>query len=222
MTSVSSDPTAMSATGRSPRRRWVRTFWTVVAALALILVLHAFVGQIFMIPSGSMENTLNPGNRVAVSKLGYGPTKIKHGDIVVFDGTGSFIAYSNPSPLAQVADWFGVLHSKRYFVKRVIGLPGDHLRCCTKAGLLVLNGKAINESAYIGIGTPASDITFNVVVPAGHLWLMGDNRPVSADSRSHMGDPGGGFVPESKVVGRVIAVIWPPSAIRTIKPGAPQ
>jgi signal peptidase I len=224
MTSLDSDPMSVSDESQpaaTRRPRW-GLLATLLIAVAIVLLLRAFVGQIFVIPSGSMEPTLNPGNRVVVDKLGYGAAQMQRGDIVVFDGTGSFIAYSTPTPIERITEWFGVAHSKRYFVKRIIALPGDHLVCCTSEGKMLLNDKVLDESSILGKGASQSDIPFNVVVPAGHLWLMGDNRSNSADSRAHMGDPGGGFVPQSRVVGRVIAVIWPLNDIHTIKPGVPQ
>ncbi len=202
------------------RPRW-GVLTTLVIAVVLVLLVRAFIGQIFVIPSGSMEPTLNPGNRVVVDKLGYTPAKMQRGDIVVFDGTGSFIPYSTPNAFERVTDWFGIAHSHRYFVKRIVGLPGDHVQCCTTKGHLLINNREVDETAYIGKQF-SSDLSFNVNVPAGHLWLLGDNRMGSADSRAHLGDPGGGFVPQSRVVGRVIAVIWPPSAIHTVKPGVPR
>jgi signal peptidase I len=224
MTSLDSDP--MSVSDESPPATTRRPRWgllgTLLVAVAIVLLLRAFVGQIFVIPSGSMEPTLKPGNRVVVDKLGYDPSKMQRGDIVVFDGTGSFIPYSTPGALERVSEWFGVAHSKRFFVKRIIALPGDHLVCCTAGGKMMLNDKVLDESSLLGKNASQSDIAFNVVVPAGHLWLMGDNRMYSADSRAHLGDPGGGFVPQSRVVGRVIAVIWPLNDIHTIKPGVPQ
>lgn len=222
MATVDNGPDSVSGDADSAPKAHLGWLVTLVIALAVVLLLRAFVGQIFVIPSGSMETTLNPGNRVVVDKIGYGPTHMQRGDIVVFDGTGSFIGYSTPSAIERVTDWFGISHSHRFFVKRIIGLPGDHVQCCDSQGRLLVNDKPLNESTYLQPGMAASDITFNVVVPPGHLWLMGDNRIDSADSRAHMGDPGGGFVPESKVVGRVVAVIWPPTQIRTIAPGVPR
>jgi len=224
MATVDSDPTSVSDDAPSARRsrpRW-GLLLTLLVFLGVILLLRAFVGQIFVIPSASMEPTLNPGDRVLVAKLGYSPAKMQRGDIVVFDGTGSFIPYSTPGVVERITNMFGIDHSHRYFVKRIIGLPGDHIQCCTAQGQLSINGNVTDETAYIGTKMAASDETFNVIVPPGSLWMMGDNRRYSADSRAHMGDPGGGFVPQSRVVGRVIAVIWPPHALHTIRPGVPR
>jgi len=222
MSTVDDGPESVSEEAQPERKPRYGLLITLVVALAAVLIVRTFIGQIFVIPSGSMEPTLNPGNRVVVQKIGYNASTIQRGDIVVFDGTGSFIGYYQPSALERVTDWFGVSHSKRFFVKRVIGLPGDHIQCCDVQGHLLINDKPLDESAILGKGVLASDMSFNVVVPAGHLWMMGDNRMYSADSRAHLGDPGGGFVPESKVVGRVVAVIWPPSQIHTVKPGEPR
>lgn len=146
------------------------------------------------VDSNSMAPTLRAGERVAIVK----PGGVQRGDVVAFDGRGTFV----PS-----------LHPEVVFVKRVIGMPGDRVMCCSD-GRLVLNGATLDEP-YLVPGTP-EDVSFDVVVPDGSLWVMGDNRPHSADSRAHLGDPGGGFVPLSKVDGTVAAVVWPPSQIRSV------
>jgi signal peptidase I len=97
------------------------------------------------------------------------------------------------------------------FVKRVIGVGGDHVQCCDAQGRVTVNGQPLEETDYIYPGDAPSIDEFDVVVPQGMLWVMGDHRSNSADSRFHMGDPGGGFVPASKVVGRVMSVLWPVS-----------
>jgi signal peptidase I len=98
---------------------------------------------------------------------------------------------------------------ERDFVKRVIGVAGDHVVCCDAQGRITVNGHALDEQGYLHPGDPPSDQPFDVVVPDGKLWVMGDHRSASSDSRAHQGDPGGGFVPTDRVIGRAFAVVWP-------------
>jgi signal peptidase I len=190
----------------------------VLIALALAILLKTFLVQAFFIPSGSMENTLQVGDRVMVNKVVYHLRDIKRGDIVVFDGLDSFtpeVTITEPTnPVSKALGWFAGLvgfapPSEKDFIKRVIGIPGDRVACCDAKGRVTVNGVALDESSYLYPGNKPSDQPFDVVVPAGRLWVMGDHRAMSSDSRAHLGDPGGGTVPESKVIGRAFVVIWP-------------
>ena len=140
--------------------------------------------------------------------------EVRHGDVVVFDGTGVFgpAAARSSSPLAQAgrgaAALLGVPVGDQDYVKRVVGLPGERVACCDAAGRITVDGKPLVEP-YLGGSGPASATPFDVVVPPGRLWVMGDDRGDSADSRSHLGDPGGGTVPVERVVGRVVGIYWP-------------
>ena len=189
----------------------------VIVALAVSLVIKTFLVQFFYIPSGSMENTLQINDRVAVNKVPFIGKSINRGDIVVFRDPDNWL----PEPfegdqnkyLAKVKEAFvavGVLPNptKQYLVKRVIGVAGDKVECCAKNKKLMINGKEINEP-YIFAGNSPSDTNFNVTVPAGKIWVMGDHRGASADSRYHQDDINKGFVPLSRITGRVVAVIWP-------------
>jgi signal peptidase I len=139
---------------------------------------------------------------------------VRRGDVVVFDGAGVFDAPEPPArtPLAQagrgIARLFGVPVGAHDYVKRVIGLPGEHLVCCDAAGRITVDGKPLVEP-YAVPRDRASATPFDVVVPKGRLWVMGDNRAASADSRAHRGAPGGGTVPVDQVVGRVVGIFWP-------------
>jgi signal peptidase I len=201
-----------------------RAFWRdlaiiVIAALALTILLKAFVVQVFSIPSGSMENTLLPGDRILVNKMVYRFRPIERGDVVVFSGAGSWDPATPPpsSPVTRVWDdvtgLVGIAGPGTDYVKRVIGVPGDHVICCNALGQLTVNGVPLSEKSYIYPGALPSQIRFNITVPPGRLWVMGDNRADSDDSRYRIGDPGGGTIPESAVVGRAFLTVFPLSRI---------
>jgi signal peptidase I len=224
-------PESADGAGSPGRRRDAkhkRPFWreftvVIVAALVLAVLLKTFVVQVFSIPSGSMEDTLLPGDRVLVNKLVYHTRGIARGDIVVFSGQGSWGPDAPPPPgdpvlrfLDDAENLVGFSTPGTDYIKRVIGLPGDHVACCTAKGQVTVNGVPLNEKSYLFPGDPPSLLTFNVIVPAGHLWVMGDNRSDSDDSRYHTADPGAGSVPESAVVGRAFMIIWPASRIRDL------
>jgi signal peptidase I len=189
----------------------------VVVALVLALIIKTYAIQAFYIPSSSMENTLDIGDRVLINKLVYDFRGIHRGDIVVFDGNGSWDfnppASSNifSRTFSDLEGIVGISHDSDIYIKRVIGLPGDRVACCDARGRVTVNGIALNEGSYVYPGEAPSLQRFNITVPAGRLWVMGDHRLVSYDSRGHMGDPGGGTIPESGVLGRAFVIIWPPS-----------
>lgn len=205
------------------RQPWWDIPLTLLIAFGAVLLLTTFVAKPFSIPSGSMENTLQVGDRVLVNKLVFHMRPIERGDVVVFDGTDSFVPagqVQTRNPVAAVVTWLGqsiglVAPDGTDFVKRVIGLGGDRVACCDSAGRITVNGVGIDEP-YLKEGDPPSDVAFDVVVPPGMLWLMGDHRSNSADSRAHLGDPGGGMVPESRVVGRAMNVLWPLNRIQSV------
>jgi signal peptidase I len=201
---------------------WRELLIIVVCAAALTLVVKAFVVQVYRIPSGSMENTLEPGERVLVNRLVYHLRPIARGDVIVFSGQDSWGPDAPSPPSDPVLRWFddvlsdiGLHSSQTYYIKRVIGLPGDHVACCT-AGKLTVNGVPLAETSYLYPGDTPSAFSFNAVVPPGHLWVMGDHRSDSGDSRYHVNDPGGGAIPVSEVVGRAFMIIWPPSQLRDL------
>ncbi|MEN9679989.1 MAG: hypothetical protein RLZ57_1118 [Actinomycetota bacterium] len=187
-----------------------------VVAVLVSLVIKTFFVQFFFIPSGSMENTLQIQDRVAVNRIPF-LRDINRGDIVVFhdpanwlppitESTDNKIISSIKEGLVAV----GVLPNpaKQYLVKRVIGVPGDKVECCAKSGALLVNGTETTEP-YIFAGNKPSETKFNVTVPAGKVWVMGDHRAASADSRYHQDDVNNGMVPIKEITGRVVAVIWP-------------
>jgi signal peptidase I len=210
------------------RQRRKRPFWRdlvviVVAALALTILLKSFVVEVFSIPSGSMENTLIPGDRVLVSKIVYKFRGIERGDVVVFSGQGSWGPDAPPPPSNPFArlwndatNLVGVTAPGTDYIKRVIGLPGDHVACCDAHGRVTVNGVPLNEQSYIYPGDVPSQVPFSITVPPGRLWVLGDNRGDSDDSRYRANDPGDGTVPESAVVGRAWLIIWPLSRFSDI------
>jgi|HubBroStandDraft_2_1064218.scaffolds.fasta_scaffold91201_2 signal peptidase I len=206
--------------GKDGKRR--RSFWRelpvlVVVAVVLALLIKSFVIQAFYIPSASMQNTLEIGDRVLINKIVYHTRPIHRGDIIVFDGTGSWdVASPNglnifSKAVSELEGIVGISHDSNIYIKRVIGVPGDHVVCCNAKGQITVNGVALSESSYLYPGNQPSAQSFNITVPPGRLWVMGDHRIVSYDSRGHMGDPGGGTIPESGVLGRAFVIIWPPS-----------
>ena len=186
-------------------------------AVIVSLVIKTFLVQFFYIPSGSMENTLQVDDRVAVNKVPFLSREIKRGDVVVFRDPANWLPNygqtAEPFVIAKAKEALvavGILPNpaKQYLVKRVIGVGGDNVQCCAKSGKLIVNGQEITEP-YIFAGNEPSEMKFNVIVPEGKIWVMGDHRGASADSRYHQDDINKGFVPESNVVGRVVSVIWP-------------
>ena len=191
----------------------------VVMALALSFVVKTWLLQAFFIPSGSMEDTLLVGDRVIVSKLTPGPVDLEHGDVVVFQDPGGWLEVVTPVERSGLS---GAIHdglvfvgllpaeSEDHLIKRVIGLPGDHVVCCSKNRKLVVNDVEITEP-YLKPGDVPSSLNFDITVPAGHVWVMGDHRSDSEDSRFH--DPSGtgedGSVPIDDITGRAVAVVWP-------------
>jgi signal peptidase I len=167
----------------------------IAGLIALVWLVSILFVQQFLITSNSMENLLQVGDRVVVNHTAYWFSPVSRGDVVVFNGRDSYS------------------REDRDYVKRVIGLPGDRVMCCDSHGRLIINGQPFDEVDYLFPGDSPSEIEFDIQVPDGKYWLMGDHRSLSSDSRSHLGDPGGGFVSESAVKGQVIAVIWPPSRL---------
>jgi len=208
----------VSQTWRSRIPGWVEVPAIIVLALLVVFLLKTFVVQAFYIPSGSMENTLHVGDRVVVNKLVYHLRSVQRGDVIVFDGSGIFTpeVTTPPSggPLAGIGRTLGALvglapPNEQDFIKRVIGVGGDRVVCCNSQGQITVNGTALDENSYLFGKNPPSRQPFDVIVPNGKLWVMGDHRSASADSRAHLGDPGGGFVPLDRVIGRAFAVVWP-------------
>ncbi|KGN31880.1 signal peptidase I [Knoellia sinensis KCTC 19936] len=198
----------------------IREFIVVVAmALALSFVVKTWLVQAFYIPSGSMEDTLILNDRVVVNKLVPGVVDLHRGDVVVFEDPGDWLQ-SMPEVshgpvrdgIERVLSFVGLLPntSDNHLIKRVIGMPGDKIRCCDDQGRLIVNGVAVDET-YVKAGDVPSSINFEITVPEGKVWVMGDHRGDSEDSRFH--DPKGtgadGSVPIDRITGRAVAIVWP-------------
>ena len=207
---------ARARSGSSPRRRrrWIphrSTILVVVIVVALTALFKTFVIQWFEIPSGSMENTLEVGDEVAVTM--YDAQDLERGDVVVFTDPDHWLDVEDPTGLRGVIrDTLVLIHllpenTGHYLIKRVIGVAGDHI-VADGRGSLTVNGAPLDET-YLKNGTSPSEVAFDVVVPEGFVWVMGDNRSNSADSRYHQDDAHGGFVPIDDVAGVAKVVVWP-------------
>ncbi|WP_333909875.1 signal peptidase I [Streptomyces sp. ACA25] len=213
------------AAKRIRRRRRLRTTreipLLIIVALVIALGLKTFLVQAFVIPSGSMEQTIKIDDRVLVDKLtpwfGWEPSR---GDVVVFKDPGGWLEQeqhveprNDPVGIEQgrtALTWVGLLpkDDDQDLIKRVVGLGGDTVVCCDEQGRITVNGTPVEEP-YLYPGDAASLIEFDVQVPPGRIFVLGDHRSNSADSRYHLGDPGGGTVPEELVVGRAMVIAWP-------------
>ena len=200
---------------------WLQRIITILAIWAIWALISTFLIQPFKIPSASMENTLPIGDRIIVNKLKDGHD-VKRGDVIVFADDkkwqGEPVSGGVGGAIRKVAEVTHLSASGVHLVKRVVGLPGDTVSC-SSGGKLTVNGAAVNEP-YIKPGVspcagPTGVDSWKITVPADHLWVMGDNRSDSGDSRFHDMNSGGklGSIPMSSVTGEVVAVAWPISSI---------
>jgi signal peptidase I len=211
---------ARRAADRPKKRSFLRELpGIVITALVISVLIKTFLVQAFYIPSGSMENTLLVNDRVLVNKLADKPDEIHRGDVVVFRDPGGWLGPSEESTRGGI---IGGIRKGLVFVglapaageedliKRVIAVGGDTVKCCTN-GHLTVNGVALDEPYLFpsDVGTPSATQFGPIKVPAGKLWVMGDHRSVSEDSRAHQDQKGQGFVPVDHVIGRAFTIVWP-------------
>jgi len=180
-------------------------------AVVLALIIKTFFLQAFYIPSGSMRPSLQVDDRILVQKMSYWFGDVHRGDVVVFDDPAHWLGEEDgqaPSnPVTKSLAVVGLYPTGGHLVKRVIGVGGDAVAC--KSGDLSVNGTVLKEGAYVTLPRQSCTGSWKIKVPDDNLWVMGDNRTHSADSRAHLGDPGGGFIPVDDVVGKVFVVVWP-------------
>ncbi len=208
----SGDRQGTGSSTKKPLPLWQETIVLLGLALVLAIVIKTLFVQAFYIPSPSMEPQFVKDDRILVQKVSYWAGSPQRGDIIVFEDPGDWLGSTDTgprSPLTAVLERIGLYPTGGHLVKRVIGTGGDRVVCCDSRGRVTVNGRALREQSYLPKGTEPSEIEFDVKVPDGYLWMMGDNRSFSYDSRGHMGGPGGGFVKEDLVVGKVFALIWP-------------
>jgi signal peptidase I len=204
---------AAKATKRSRRPRlswWQETVVLVVVAVLVSVLVKAFFVQMFYVPSASMKPEFVKNDRILVEKVSYWNGDVHRGDVVVFRDPGRWLGVApQPRGLQEVLSVIGLYPAGGHLVKRVIGVGGDHVECCDDRGRVMVNDVPLDESEYLRAGMAPSQQQFDVVVPADSLWMMGDNRSNSADSRAHQRLGNEGAVPADDVVGKVWAIAWP-------------
>ncbi len=185
------------------------TLGLVVVAVLLAVLIKALLVQAFYVPSLSMAPTLKVDDRILVEKPSYWSGGPQRGDVVVFEDPGDWLGAPPEQTTVQKAlSTVGLLPQGGHLVKRVIGTGGDTVACCAPSGKLIVNGTPLDEP-YLPQGVQPSAVDFKVTVPNGRIWVMGDNRGDSEDSRFHRDDATRGFVPADLVVGKTFVIVWP-------------
>jgi signal peptidase I len=181
-----------------------------VLALVVSVGVKTFAMQMFFVPSESMEPLFITHDRILVQKVSYWAGDVKRGDVVVFEDPGGWLGpEAKLNAFQKALSTVGLYPSGGHLVKRVIGVGGDRVQCCDKQGRVTVNGVPLDEGDYLMEGAQPSAKEFDVRVPDGRLWVMGDNRGNSEDSRYHQDLRGKGTIPVSNVVGKVFAIVWP-------------
>jgi len=239
MTTTAQRQPAPAPASRGGRAVWRELPFLLVLAVVLALLVKTLLLQAFSIPSGSMQHTLEVGDRVLVNKVVLHVRSVHRGEVVVFNGIDDWAPEGNVSPphgavqraVRRVGNALGVTSAgEKDYIKRVVGVPGDRVMCCSPAGNVVVTprgGQPVQliepylldssddadplkhfcQSGRTAAACPAG--TAGVLVPAGRLWVMGDHRGFSADSRSHLDDSHSGTIPVDRVVGRAFVVVYP-------------
>ncbi|MFC9508579.1 signal peptidase I [Streptomyces sp. NPDC057002] len=221
-THSTTDGQGPGGTNRTPKK--ARSFWKelpilIGIALVLALLIKTFLVQAFSIPSDSMQNTLQQGDRVLVDKLTpWFGSEPERGEVVVFHDPDNWLAgepTTDPNALQTFLSWIGLMPSaeEKDLIKRVVGVGGDTIEC-KGTGPLTVNGKALDERSYVYPGNTPCSVDdqggqFKVKVPEGSIWVMGDHRQNSRDSRYNQADRHKGMVPVKEVVGRAVVIAWP-------------
>ncbi len=188
---------------------WQETFLLLALALVTSIVVKAFLVQMFFVPSASMRPELIEDDRILVEKVSTWDGEVERGDVVVFQDPGGWLgATPEPTGFQAFLSLVGLYPEGGHLVKRVVAVGGDEVVCCDADGRITVNGAPLEEDYLRGDVAP-SQREFTVVVPDGAVWVMGDNRSNSQDSRFHMDDPGKGSVPLDNVVGKVWGIVWP-------------
>jgi len=199
---------------------WQELIVLLALALVLAVVVKAFFVQAFFVPSVSMQPEFLKGDRILVEKVSYWNDDIHRGDVIVFDDPGGWLGPAESQEAVGVLqrglEAVGLYPTGGHLVKRVIGIAGDRVACCDDRGRVTVNGVPLEEADYLAAGVEPSQQAFDIRVREDTLWVMGDNRPNSGDSRLHLGDPGGGLVPAEAVVGKVGAIVWPLSRVEKL------
>lgn len=226
MTTDSPSSHTADSTPRTRPRRGPWPFVRDVLVILLVAILVSFLVKTFLvrafyIPSASMERTLLEGDRILVDELTPRFGGYDRGDVVVFKDPGGWlpVAYApQQPPLTAALDWLGSLvglstsDSEDHLIKRIVGMPGDHVVCCNALGQVTVNDVPIDETPYLSLNdsqTAPQEVDYDVTVPDGSVWVLGDNRDNSQDSRYQQDQPGDGFVPIDNIVGRAFLITWP-------------
>lgn len=231
MTESTTGQTATRGVGKAEGRSKGRAVWLFVRDIVVIFIvallvsflIKTFLIRSFYIPSASMEDTLMINDRIIVNELEPKLIPVHRGDVVVFTDPGGWLTPGeniaqpeSKNPVARgLSDFFTFIglataDSDNHLVKRVIGVPGDHVVCCNALNQITVNGVPLKEPyTTVQPGEQAAGMPFDVTVPPGDLWVLGDNRANSEDSSRHQDLASKGFVPEKDVVGRAIVISWP-------------
>ena len=195
------------------RRRipaWLEVIVLVVVALVVSLAIKTWAVQMFFVPSESMEPLFVTNDRILVQKISYWGNDVQRGDVVVFEDPGGWLGREPElGPVQGALSTVGLYPSGGHLVKRVVAVGGDRVQCCDAKGRVTVNDVPLDESAYIMDGAQPSAKEFDIRVPEDRLWVMGDNRANSEDSRYHQDLRGNGTIPVESVVGKVFAIVWP-------------